>query len=71
MTYQESIAAGLPLDQSHLDAANAILDIERRTTPVLNAIKACGIACDGEMATIHDRGEFARNFKRLFASDMP
>ena len=71
MTFQESVAAGLPLDQSHIDAANALLDIERRVSPVLNAIKDCGIDCQAEMAAIKDRADFARAFKRNFASDLP
>ena len=60
MKLEEAIAAGLPLDQSHIDAANALLDIERRTMPVLHAIKDCGIDCQAEMMTIKDRADFAR-----------
>lgn len=71
MTYQESIAAGLPLDQSHIDAANASLDIERRSVPVLSAIAACGIDCQAEIQAVKNYAEFARAFKRNFASDMP
>ncbi len=69
MTLQESIAAGLPLDQSHVDAANAILDIERRAAPVLHAIKECGVDCSTEIAALMDRANFARSVKAKFMSD--
>lgn len=71
MTFEESIAAGLPLDQSHIDAANMLLELEKRTMPVLRAIKDCGLDCTGDMATIQQRGDFARAFKRNFLSDVP
>ncbi len=71
MTLQESIAAGLPLDQSHIDAANALLEIERRSLPILHGIKDCGIDCQAEINAITERANIARAFKRNFASDQP
>lgn len=69
MTLQESIAAGLPLDQSHVDAANMLMDIERRAMPVLQAIQDCGINCANEIAVVQGNSQFAQAVKRNFMSD--
>lgn len=69
MTLAESVAAGLPLDQSHCDACNMLLDIERRAQPVLQGIMDCGIDCQNEMALIKGNADFARAVKRNFLSD--
>lgn len=61
--------AGLPLDESHVQAANMLLDIERRTMPVLQAINDCGVDCRPQMSQLTDAANFARSVKRNFMSD--
>lgn len=65
------MSGSLPLDESHLQAANALLEIERTAMPVLEKCKACGVPVDNEIDTIRERAEFARKVKSHFFPDQP
>lgn len=69
MTLAEAIAAGLPLDMSHVEAANMLMQIEKNTAPILQGIQECGVDCHAERAAIKSNADFARAVKRNFMSD--
>lgn len=60
-----------PLDQSHYEGMQSLLELERMVMPIMQRIQTCGLDCQKEMQTLKERADLARAVKAQFFPDLP
>lgn len=65
------MASSYPLDESHYQAMNMVLDAVATAIPVAKKCADCGLDVDREIQVLQDRAEFAKKVKHNFFPELP